>query len=120
MSWSPDAIWIEPSPPSPGQRESNIEREVTQITYQRETQRAQEAIDSDTKQAQLAAQQAQDISQHFEQYVEAAIRPEQVELEYFLDQWGSSDFYKADLDQLRDALVNRRKSTIGQLNAEMQ
>jgi hypothetical protein len=120
MSWNPDAIWIETSPPSPGQRERDIEEEVRQITYQRETQRARDAIQGDTQAAQQAAQKAQDISQHFDQYVEAATWAQQVELQYYLDKWGSSDFYKGDLDQLRDALVNKRKSTIEELNAEIQ
>jgi hypothetical protein len=120
MSREPEAIWIEPTPPNPRQRERDIEQEVAQITYQRETQRALEAIDYDTQQAKQAAEQAQDISQHFDEYVEASVRDLQVEYQYLFQEWGSQEFTRGDLEWLRDQIAEKRKWTIEELNARLQ
>jgi hypothetical protein len=62
MSWSPDAIWIEPSPPSPMQRERELKLEATREAYQLESEKAQTIIQYDTQAVQQGAQRAQEES----------------------------------------------------------
>jgi hypothetical protein len=62
MSWQPDAIWIEPTPPSPDQRERELKLEATREAYQLESEKAQTIIQYDTQAVQQGAQRAKEES----------------------------------------------------------